>query len=60
MIDKVRVYARGGAGGQGSSERGGTGGDGGEVIVRAEKCNLSDLARRESRRFIAQSGQNSR
>jgi Obg family GTPase CgtA len=59
MIDKVRVYARGGAGGQGSSTRGGTGGDGGDVIVRAEKCNLSDLARRESRRFVAGTGQNS-
>lgn len=54
FVDKVRIYARGGTGGQGSSQLGGLGGDGGDVCVRAvEGSSLNDLARRESRRFIA-------
>ena len=57
LIDKVRVYARGGGGGQGSPKSGGFGGDGGDVIVQAHKCSFADLARRDSRRFIAGRGQ---
>ena len=54
FVDKVRIYARGGTGGQGSSQLGGFGGEGGDVFVRAvEGSSLSDLSRRESRRFIA-------
>ena len=60
LIDKVRVYARGGGGGQGSPKLGGFGGDGGDVIVQAHRCSLVDLARRDSRRFIAGRGQHYR
>ena len=60
LIDKVRVYARGGGGGQGSPKLGGFGGDGGDVIVQAHQCSLVDLARRDSRRFIAGRGQHYR
>lgn len=57
LIDKVRIYARGGTGGQSSQRVGGVGGDGGSVRVCAvEGSNLADIARREDRRFIAQSG----
>lgn len=60
LIDKVRVFAKGGGGGQGSPKLGGFGGDGGDVIARAHRCSLVDLARRESRRFIAGRGQHYR
>lgn len=57
LIDKVRIYACGGRGGQGSSKLGGFGGDGGDVIVNAvEGSNLSDIARLEKRRFIGSVG----
>lgn len=56
-MDCVRIYARGGAGGQGAPRLGGVGGDGGSVkVVCAHGCALEDIARRESRRFIARSG----
>ena len=56
-MDCVRIYARGGAGGQGAPRLGGVGGDGGSVkVVWAQGCALEDIARRESRRFIARSG----
>ena len=48
---------RGGRGGQGSSSLGGVGGDGGDVTVCAvEGSQLCDLARLQSRRFIAGMG----
>lgn len=54
------VYARGGAGGQGSLRLGGAGGDGGHVeIVCVEGCGLSHLARLPSRRFVADPGEDS-
>ena len=59
LIDKVRIYARGGTGGQGSQRVGGVGGEGGRVSVcAAEGSSLSDIARRERRRFIGGSGGN--
>ena len=57
LVDCVRIYARGGAGGQGSQRLGGIGGDGGSVkVVCTQGSTLEDIARRESRRFIAESG----
>ena len=57
LVDRVRIYARGGAGGQGSQRLGGIGGDGGSVkVVCTQGSALEDIARRESRRFIAESG----
>ena len=54
FVDKVRIYACGGTGGQGSSKLGCVGGDGGDVYVRAVRdSSLSDLAQRMSRRFLA-------
>ena len=55
------MYARGGAGGQGYPRLGGVGGDGGSVIVRATRgSSLVDVARMTRRRFIGDSGSNSR
>lgn len=60
MVDKLRIYARGGAGGQGSKRLGGCGGKGGDVLVSAcEGASLTDLSRRPSLRFVAGSGENS-
>ena len=59
-MDRVRIYARGGAGGQGSQRLGGIGGDGGTVkVVCTQGSTLADIARRESRRYIAESGSHS-
>lgn len=54
FIDKVRIYARGGTGGQGSSKLGCVGGLGGDVSVCAmEGSNLRDIAHLKRRRFVA-------
>ncbi len=59
-MDKLRIYARGGAGGQGSQRLGGCGGKGGAVLVSACKgASLTDLSRLPSIRFVAPNGQNS-
>ena len=58
-MDKLRIYARGGAGGQGSQRLGGCGGKGGDVVVSANKgASLTDLSRLPSRRFVAPNGEN--
>ena len=45
---------RGGRGGQGSSQLGSVGGDGGDVTLCAvEGSNLSDIARIQTKRFVA-------
>ena len=50
----MRIYGRGGRGGQGSSKLGSEGGEGGDVTVCAvEGSTLSDVARLQSRRFVA-------
>ena len=59
-MDKLRIYARGGAGGQGSKRVGGYGGKGGDVIVSAHKgASLTSLSRLPSLRFVAGNGENS-
>lgn len=59
-MDKLRIYARGGAGGQGSQRLGGCGGKGGDVLVTACKgASLTDLSRLPSQRFVAPNGENS-
>ncbi|XP_041366323.1 GTP-binding protein 10-like [Gigantopelta aegis] len=62
FIDSLRVYVRGGAGGQGLPRYGGIGGDGGSVSVIARKdITLIDVAKRnEKKRYIAGTGANSR
>ena len=58
-VDKLRIYARGGAGGQGSQRLGGCGGKGGDVVVSASTgASLTDLSRLPSQRFIAPNGEN--
>lgn len=53
FVDKVRIHARGGTGGQGSSKLGSMGGLGGDVSVCAvEGSNLRDIARMKTRRFV--------
>ena len=57
FIDKVRIYACGGRGGQGSCKLGSIGGVGGDVSVCAvDGSNLRDLARLTLRRFVADVG----
>ena len=59
-VDQLRIYARGGAGGQGSKRLGGHGGKGGDVVVSAcEGTSLTALSRLTSQRFVAGSGKNS-
>jgi len=54
------VYVRGGSGGQGLLKLGGIGGEGGDVeVVCREGTTLSQLARQPSRRYVAESGENS-
>eukprot|EP00731_Ephydatia_muelleri_P008016 Em0004g354a len=56
LIDQVRIYVRGGTGGQGSSRLGGLGGDGGDVVARAQPGSLAHIAKSSSRRFVAPNG----
>lgn len=60
LVDKVRVYCRGGGGGQGRPRYGAMGGDGGNVLIKAkEGASLADIANLRVRRFIADNGENS-
>ncbi|KAL8619671.1 hypothetical protein ACOMHN_019726 [Nucella lapillus] len=61
FIDSLRVYVRGGAGGQGLPKYGGMGGKGGDVVIVCEKKRtLVDVYRKyPSRRFVAGNGGNS-
>ncbi|XP_076463498.1 GTP-binding protein 10-like [Babylonia areolata] len=60
FIDSLRIYVRGGAGGQGLPKYGGIGGKGGDIVVVCEKKQtLVNMYRRyPSRRFVAGSGGN--
>ena len=56
-MDKLRIYARGGTGGQGSQRFGGCGGKGGDVLVSAcEDASLTAPSRLTSQRFMAENG----
>ncbi|ESO88010.1 hypothetical protein LOTGIDRAFT_193870 [Lottia gigantea] len=61
FIDSLRVYVRGGAGGQGHPRFGGIGGDGGNVVIRASKnTSLKSVFRLyPTKRFSAPTGKNS-
>ncbi|XP_074623619.1 uncharacterized protein LOC141881690 isoform X1 [Acropora palmata] len=55
--DRVRIYVRGGTGGQGSSYFGGLGGDGGDVVVQCSpNASLDHFAVKENRRILAEHG----
>ena len=55
--DRVRIYVRGGTGGQGSSYFGGLGGDGGDVVVQcSSNASLDHFAVKENRRILAEHG----
>ncbi|KAK6165933.1 hypothetical protein SNE40_022739 [Patella caerulea] len=62
FIDSLRIYVRGGGGGQGFPRYGGIGGKGGDVVVTAtKKLTLSDVRNNNiKKRFLAQNGLNSR
>ncbi|CDW51960.1 GTP1 OBG domain containing protein [Trichuris trichiura] len=62
LRDHLRVYVRGGKGGQGLKRYNGIGGDGGDVLLEAsEKVTLERLATQNpSRRFVAGRGQDSK
>jgi len=62
FIDRLRLYVKGGAGGQGYPKYGGMGGDGGDVVfVASEKSSLFDLVTKyPKKRFIAEAGQESK
>ena len=61
FIDSVRVYVRGGPGGQGQPKFGGTGGNGGNVYVIGEEAATFKhlLQVNPSKRFLAKQGQHS-
>ena len=44
-IDSLRVYVKGGHGGNGMPKYGGVGGKGGDVIIKATKCNFEKTLR---------------
>ncbi|EDV26228.1 uncharacterized protein TRIADDRAFT_54006 [Trichoplax adhaerens] len=59
FVDRVRIFCRGGGGGQGKPRSGAMGGDGGEVyVVAKDGAALFDIAQRKDRRFIAGNGEN--
>ena len=61
FIDKLRVYVRGGRGGNGLKKYGGQGGQGGDVIVQGKKhISLKNVYEKNlQKRYIAGDGQNS-
>ena len=61
FLDSLRVYARGGAGGQGLPKYGGVGGNGGSVVIVAkDKQTLVNVYKKyPTRRFVANNGGNS-
>ena len=61
-IDSVRVYVKGGTGGNGLPPVDGVGGAGGSVFIRASETmsSLHDVRRKNtSQRYIADSGEDS-
>ncbi|XP_068724561.1 uncharacterized protein [Montipora capricornis] len=57
LKDRVRIYVRGGAGGQGSSYFGGFGGNGGDVVVQCfPNATLDHFSVKENRRILAEHG----
>lgn len=61
FIDKLRVYVRGGHGGNGLSKYGGRGGQGGNVVVRGQRhITLKNVYEKNlHKRYIAGDGQHS-
>lgn len=61
FIDSLRVYVRGGAGGQGLPKYGGVGGKGGDVVITCDKKQTLINTHRKypSRRFVGGNGGNS-
>ncbi|XP_045169494.2 GTP-binding protein 10-like isoform X2 [Mercenaria mercenaria] len=61
FLDKLRIFVRGGAGGQGHPKYAGLGGKGGDVIIRAVKrVQFKDLIEvNPTKRYTAASGANS-
>ncbi len=64
-MDNLRIYVRGGAGGQGLPSYGGCGGRGGHIYVVGpkdkRKVTLKNLQQRNpTKRFVASSGGNSK
>lgn len=61
MVDRVRIHARGGGGGQGIKRLGKIGGQGGNVFAIAEeKTNLEEVAKKYKHRFTAKNGKNAK
>ncbi|KAI0227923.1 GTP-binding protein 10 [Lamellibrachia satsuma] len=62
FLDNIRIYVRGGGGGQGLPRYGGRGGRGGHVyVVGSKNMTLKKLIQQNpTKRFVAKSGTNSR
>lgn len=61
IADKVRIYVRGGSGGQGSPSSGGLGGKGGSVFIKCVKGgSLAPFTLRQNRRIVAGHGEHYR
>jgi len=57
LNDYVRLYVRGGSGGQGSRTYAGLGGDGGNVMILCQEgANFDHFSLKENRRVIAGHG----
>ena len=61
-MDKIRLYVRGGGGGQGYPKYGGKGGKGGDIyfVARKEATLKSIISRFPNKRIVAATGENSR
>lgn len=58
LSDHVRLYVRGGSGGQGSPTYAGLGGDGGHVILECQEgASLQHFSLKDNRRVIASHGE---
>ena len=62
FMDNMRIYVKGGTGGQGHVKYGGIGGRGGHVYVQGvENTTLSKiLSENDSKRYVAKTGTRSR
>ncbi|XP_071504703.1 GTP-binding protein 10-like [Diadema antillarum] len=62
FLDQVRIFVRGGGGGQGLPKYGGTGGQGGDVYIKAAAgVTLNRVkASREQQRYVGGTGSNSK
>lgn len=62
FVDRIRVYTKGGSGGQGIPKYGGLGGDGGNVVMVADsRGSLYEfITQYPDKRFLAKNGKSAK